>query len=85
MARTAPPTPPEPSNPRRPAEQAIAERMLVIDYGTDGTIAAVNPLALSLLGYRLTELSGIDVLLQSQRRLKRTSPVAYITCAPLVI
>lgn len=47
-----------PDDQRRQAEQAIRERQLVIEYDADGLVLAVNPQALSLLGYRLGDLRG---------------------------
>ena len=58
MAKNASSDQPESLDPRRKAELAIAERMLVFEYDPDGLIRAVNPHALSLLGYRLSELRG---------------------------
>lgn len=58
MARNASSPQPESPNMRSRAEQALQERLLVIEFDSDGSIKTVNAHTLSLLEYRLTELRG---------------------------
>lgn len=44
--------------PRRRSEEAIHQRLVVLDYDPDGAITGANPHALSLLDYKITELRG---------------------------
>ena len=45
-------------SPRSQAEANIHSRMLSIEYDLDGQITAANPNALSLLGYKISDLRG---------------------------